>query len=583
MKLLRRSLWLPVFITLLKRSIALIEIILFRGRVGHKRVAHFAGEAPRRVRFAAAILSLTALGFALLEGLGGAAPSAAPSPVAPAWGKVLIAGGLQELSAASPIPLSSTELYDPVTNSFAPATNTADMNIGRYSTTATLLVSGDVLIAGGVAENDPRLSPTELFDPAINSFTPVGVMNSRRLGATATLLSSGKVLIAGGTKGVYLGVLYSTELYDPTSNRFIPAATMNSARLHATATLLPSGKVLIAGGSSLDGMRSVPLSSTELFDPATNTFASAQDTASMNIGRFEATATLLRSGKVLIAGGHAGIKEFSSTELYDPATNSFASPHDTAVMNIARYDATATLLPSGKVLIAGGLNSNRTLSSTELYDPATNTFARPAETAEMNTARTEAVAVLLPPTEPSQNASKKHAVEDFAQRCGAASNESVLSGAPPGWKTYVDRVHGFAFAYPPIYKRVRRAPSHSFQPAAAAQVFWVGLLHQSSDGTIDFFLEDAPFNLNSFLKCCVPTGWDTPPDAIQEGPNTFYYYGPGGMLAHPDQYFFNLRGKTLYIVFDGPYLQSDVKTPSPETKEIEDKMLSSFCTFQPSN
>src|SRR5260370_5860247 len=59
----------------------------------------------------------------------------------------------------------------------------------------------------------------------------------------------------------------------------------------------------------------------------------------------------------------------------------------TPVMNAARDDATATLLPDGKVLIAGGAGNSVPLSSTELYDPATNTFAAPASTSALNNTR----------------------------------------------------------------------------------------------------------------------------------------------------------------------------------------------------
>jgi hypothetical protein len=103
-------------------------------------------------------------------------------------------------------------------------------------------------------------------------------------------------------------------------------------------------------------------------------------------------------------------------------------------------------------------------------------------------------------------------------------------GTPPGWKTYVDRVHGFAFAYPPIYKRIRRPDSRENweeQMKAAAEGRWVGLRHQRSDARIDFILENKPFDLNSFVKGA-PTGYDEPPSLVEEGDNTFYVYGAGG-------------------------------------------------------
>jgi Galactose oxidase, central domain len=85
---------------------------------------------------------------------------------------------------------------------------------------------------------------------------------------------------------------------------------MNAARDGATATLLPNGKVLIAGGASSNGA----LSSTDFYDPTTNTFAGT--TPSMSVAREDATAALLGNGKVLIAGGDDGSNYLSSSDIY---------------------------------------------------------------------------------------------------------------------------------------------------------------------------------------------------------------------------------------------------------------------------
>jgi hypothetical protein len=283
-------------------------------------------------------------------------------------GKVLIVGGE---SSEGPV-VTSTELYNPTTNTFAPPGSTPMNNPPGGP---LLLPNGKVLFAGGTG--------TELYDPTTNTFAPSTASMNNNVGEfTETLLPNGKVLFAGGLDNADNSVS-STELYDPATNKFAPPAStpvMNAARFDATATLLPNGQVLIAGGF---GNSPDVSASTELYDSATNKFAPAASTPIMNTGRGGATATLLTSGKVLIAGGGAGgisIIPFSSAELYDPQTNKFAPPASTPVMNTPRTDATATLLPNGKVLIAGGLDDTgfKQLGSTEtaeLYNPATNSFA----------------------------------------------------------------------------------------------------------------------------------------------------------------------------------------------------------------
>jgi Putative Ig domain/Galactose oxidase, central domain/Kelch motif len=94
-------------------------------------------------------------------------------------------------------------------------------------------------------------------------------------------------------------------------------------------------------------------------------------TGSLGTGRYSHTATLLPNGKVLVAGGQGSGGILSSAELYDPATALWTA---TGSLGTARSSHTATLLPSGKVLVAGGRNLAGYLSSAELYNPATGTW-----------------------------------------------------------------------------------------------------------------------------------------------------------------------------------------------------------------
>src|SRR5439155_1366266 len=115
-------------------------------------------------------------------------------------------------------------------------------------------------------------------------------------------------------------------------------------------------------------------------------------TGSMATAREFHTATLLPNGKVLVAGGgDGGGSTFASAELYDPATGIWTA---TGSIATARSAHTATLLPNGQVLVAGGTNYPiGTLASAELYDPATGIWTM---TGSMATARAGHTATLLP-------------------------------------------------------------------------------------------------------------------------------------------------------------------------------------------
>jgi len=176
---------------------------------------------------------------------------------------------------------------------------------------------------------------------------------------------------------------------------FVATGSMGTARRFHTATLLGTGKVLVAGGEDAGA---TAFASAELYDPSTGTFTPT--THSMTAPRVGHTATLLSNGKVLITGGATDATEnaLSSAELYDPTTDTFTA---TGSMTTARVAHTATVLTDGTVLIAGGdgiffngvQNTNiKSLASAEIYDPSKGTFTA---TGSMSVPRESHTATLL--------------------------------------------------------------------------------------------------------------------------------------------------------------------------------------------
>lgn len=292
-------------------------------------------------------------------------------------GKVLIAGGF----LGDGDGLSSAEVFDPATKTFASAGN---MTTARSSHTATLLPNGKVLISGGY--NGDYLNSAEIFDPATNRFTSSGRMVTARSGHVATLLNNGTVLLVGGV-GTGWTFLADAEVYNPKTNTFTATGGMTTARESHTATLLNDGQVLITGGHKDRRANITIYTSAEIYNPARGTFKA---TGNLTVKRHKHDAVKLADGRVLIIGGsdeRDGNGAYRNAEVFNPANGSFTAVKNN--MNSARYklQGTAILLQSGKVLIAGGANR------AEVFDPKTDSFS--FADGEMGTNRLFATATLL--------------------------------------------------------------------------------------------------------------------------------------------------------------------------------------------
>ena len=259
---------------------------------------------------------------------------------------------------------------------------TGSMQQARLYPSATLLPNGQVLVVGGY-HRGLIVAVAELYNHTTGTFATTGSLHTARYAHTATLLPNGKVLIAGGENTS--GQLASTELYDPSTGTF-SAGPNESCACNAVPALLASGKVLFSGGFN----GTAAIATAQLYDPTSNTFSS---TGNLKVARAGPSSTLLPSGKVLIAGGvfFTGTPPYSlvanyltSAELYDPTSGTFSL---TGSLKVARSGQSATVLGNGTVLLAAGQNAATTggwVGSAEIYNPATGKFTL---TGSLNTAR----------------------------------------------------------------------------------------------------------------------------------------------------------------------------------------------------
>jgi large repetitive protein len=221
------------------------------------------------------------------------------------------------------------------------------------------------------------------------AFVYTGNLLAAGANETATVLANGDVLITGGS-GAISG---TAELYVPATGVFSTTGNMTVARVSGyTATLLTSGLVLIVGGAT---ETTDWIANAELYNPTTGEFSA---TGSLNYARAGHTATLLSNGEVLIAGGIGPNgrvwSSLSSAELYNPATGTF-SVTGTMVEGVGYHSA--TLLNNGTVLLAGGYTDVEggvivVQSAAQLYNPLTGTFTA---TGSLNVARAGQTATIL--------------------------------------------------------------------------------------------------------------------------------------------------------------------------------------------
>lgn len=245
------------------------------------------------------------------------------------------------------------------------------LNAVRGETSATALQDGQVAIVGG-GLGAQALPATEVFDPEADTWSPAEALVQARRGHRVVRLEDGRLLAAGGiADGDVLG---SAELFDPTEGTWESTDTMTQPRLGHSLTVLTDGRVLAAGGAGGERPEGaediqaqvVPSDTAEIYDPETGEWTAI---GGMLAPRFEHTATALPDGRVLLAGGLSIAEEETaptdSVELFDPSNGTFSRA---AGMEVPRSDHAAVTLDDDRVLVVAGDLGGRVTGRVEVFD-----------------------------------------------------------------------------------------------------------------------------------------------------------------------------------------------------------------------
>lgn len=222
-----------------------------------------------------------------------------------ASGKVLVVGGDYPVTA---------EVYDP-------ATDTWKLTDGRKTEATGALAAlpdGKALLAGGPIygdfhEDTPGTPEAEIYDSATNRWMATASMSAGRFSHTATTLLSGKVLVVGGysfcTYYSDCAMVASAELYDPTVGAWSAAGSLPRVHGDHTATRLADGTVLVVGGFE-EPVTNAATANAEVYTPSSNSWSSAGE---MNAARYDHATAALANGKALVSG-----YDGNTAELYTP-------------------------------------------------------------------------------------------------------------------------------------------------------------------------------------------------------------------------------------------------------------------------
>jgi N-acetylneuraminic acid mutarotase len=239
--------------------------------------------------------------------------------------KIYVIAGFDSGGAST----TTVEVYNPATNSWASAQPIPIANNHNNAAVA----AGKLYTFGGVS------NAAFVYDPALNTWSPVASMNFQHGGTAAVGVINDKIYVGGGNGG---GMQQSElEVYDPVANTWTNLAPMSVPRNHTGGGVI-NGKLYVVGGrDSADAPTAL-----EVYDPQSNTWTSLapMPTARSGIG------VGVVNGELYVFGGEIPSLH-PEVEVYNPASNSWRRLAD---MPTPRHGLWASVIGNKIYLPAGG-------------------------------------------------------------------------------------------------------------------------------------------------------------------------------------------------------------------------------------
>jgi hypothetical protein len=307
----------------------------------------------------------------------------------------------------------SAQLWDPNSGAFTSVPNVPNIFCSGH----ILLPDGRVLVAGGHVDVDVGIRDTTIFNPVDQTWTNGSPMAYARWYPTVTALPDGRALVMSGNRNCATCNADIPEVYDPAADVWTRlTAARKVIPLYPFNFVLPDGRLLVAGAyhasmstpvlnlvtqtwTTLDPTvldagsavmyapgrimksgsswaaegTSTPAAATTYVLDANQPSARWRQTAPMAFPRIWHNMTVLPDGNVLVTGGGQTADEYNvaaaslAAEMWSPATETWTTMATSQVPRF--YHSVATLLPDGRVLVAGSGRAGVDQFSAEIYSP----------------------------------------------------------------------------------------------------------------------------------------------------------------------------------------------------------------------